>query len=242
VVNLAENIRKPKSVWELQGLTSPGYFKQIMADPGYAERFTRMLYRLHLRFAENIASSLDLQGVIRLMDLGGGSGVVSMALLRRYPLLKSVVVDVENVCLAGRRIAVDNHLERRITYHPADFQQDELPEGFDRVLYCDVGVYDEALFRRIHKTLNPGGHLVIVGRFATDPARGIPSTLVWGFLGSLEYPSGFVHFATLESIQEQLRNAGFSGIISYSLPAQEVLRWEEEWSIVEACKTASECI
>lgn len=37
----------------------------------------------------------------RLMDLSGGSGVVSQALLQRHPELTAAVVDIANVC-AGR--------------------------------------------------------------------------------------------------------------------------------------------
>ncbi len=74
------------------------------------------------------------------MDLGGGSGVVSMALLRKYPALTSTVVDIENVCVAGRQIAEEEGLSDRISYHPADFAGGEFPAGYDLVPQCDVGV------------------------------------------------------------------------------------------------------
>ena len=82
-----------------------------------------------------------------MLDLGGGSGVVSLALLRKQHDLTSVVVDVENVCQAGREIASENKLEKRITYLAADFLQDDLPTGFDMVMLCDVGSFSEILFR-----------------------------------------------------------------------------------------------
>jgi hypothetical protein len=71
------------------------------------------------------------------------------ALLRRYPHLTAVVVDIANVCAAGREIATENSMEDRITYYAADFLRDELPSGFGMVLECDAGPYSEALFRRI---------------------------------------------------------------------------------------------
>ena len=121
VRDLALNICKPMSTWEAQNLTPPDYFKQILEDPSYAARFTRMLYEIHIPLAEQLANMLDLQGVKRLMDLGGGSGVVSFALLRKQPELTSVVVDVESVCQAGREIALENGLEKRITYDGCRF-------------------------------------------------------------------------------------------------------------------------
>ena len=83
VRDLALNISKPISTWEAQNLTPPDYFKQILEDPDYAAHFTRMLYEIHVPLAEQLANILDMQGVKRLMDLGGGSGVVTPA--RRNP-------------------------------------------------------------------------------------------------------------------------------------------------------------
>jgi hypothetical protein len=48
-----------------------------------------------------MAKMLDLRGIKSLLDPGGGSDVVSFALLRKQPDLTSVVLDVENVYQAG---------------------------------------------------------------------------------------------------------------------------------------------
>lgn len=109
---------------------------------------------------------LDLQGVKSLLDLGGGSGVVSLALLRKQQDLTSVAMNVENVCQAGRAIASENKLEKRITYLAGDFLQDDLPTGFDLVMLCEVGAFSEILFLRIYNVLNLKGQRVIVDKFA----------------------------------------------------------------------------
>jgi hypothetical protein len=58
--------------------------------------------------------NVDIPGP-QTVFLGGGSGVVSFALLRRHHDLTAVVMDVENVCQTGREIASENKLEKRIT-------------------------------------------------------------------------------------------------------------------------------
>lgn len=125
-----------------------GYVEQMAADPERARRFTRMLYEIHQPLAADVAAALDLGGTRRLMDLGGGSGVVAIALAKRWPKLEVTIVDIATVCAAGREIAAAEGVDDRILFQGADFLRDPLPGGFDAVLECDVAVFSEALFRK----------------------------------------------------------------------------------------------
>jgi SAM-dependent methyltransferase len=236
VRDLALNISKPMSTWQTRNLTPPDYFQQLKQDPSYAARFTRKLYEIHCPLAEQLANMLDLRGVKSLLDLGGGSGVVSFALLRKQHDLTSVVVDVENVCQAGREIASENKLEKRITYLAADFLQDDLPTGFDMVMLCDVGSFSEILFRRIHDVLNLKGHLVIVDKFAPSRTSAPPSRLLSAFLDSLEYPAQSIDFTTTEVVQTRLQQAGFRDFSVTSVPHKDNLPWNIDWIMLEARK------
>jgi tRNA A58 N-methylase Trm61 len=179
---------------------------------------------------------LDMRGVKRLMDLGGGSGVVSFALLRRHADLTSVVVDVENVCLAGRKLALQNALEKRIAYLAADFLRDELPTGFDMVMFCDVGPFTVALFRKIYDVLNPDGRLVVVEQFALDESTAAPSRQGWSFLSSLELPAEPGNLTTPELVQTRLQQAGFREVDRYAVPYGDYIRWNIDWILLEARK------
>lgn len=189
VQDLALNISKPVSTWQTRSPTPSDYFQQIREDPNHAARFTRKLYEIHSALAGQLADMIDLQGVSSLLDLGGGSGVVSFALLRRQEDLTAVVVDVEPVCQAGREIAKENNLEKRVSYLAVDLSQAELPTGFDLVVLCDVGLFSEDLFRRIYHALTVKGHLVIVDKFAPSRTTTPPSRLSSAFLESLQHPS-----------------------------------------------------
>jgi SAM-dependent methyltransferase len=236
VRDLALNIRTPLSTWQTRNLTPPDYFQRIQEDPSYAARFTRKLYEIHCPLAEQLANMLDLRGVRSLLDLGGGSGVVSFALLRKQHDLTPVVVDVENVCQAGREIAAENKLEKRVTYLASDFLQDDLPAGFDMVMLCDVGSFSEILFRRIYDVLNLKGHLVIVDKFAPSKTIAPPSRLASAFLDSLEYPSQSIDFTTTEVVQTRLQQAGFRDFSVTSVPHKDNLPWNIDWMVLEARK------
>jgi predicted TPR repeat methyltransferase len=236
IVDVASQMREPGSAWSAQGLVSPDYFSQMVKDADRARRFTRMLYEVHLPLAEALAETLDTSGVKRLLDLGGGSGVMSMALLRRNPDLSAVVVDIANVCSAGCEIAKEQSMETRLAYHAADFRQDKLPPGFEMILECDVGEFDEAMLQKIGAALEPGGRLVIVDHFA--PEKGLaPDTdphPLWAFLGSLDKPD--LSHPTVAETWTQLRQAGLRPLSEAVLPQRGTLRWTRDWVMIEAGK------
>jgi C-methyltransferase len=208
VHNLARYISEPGSVWKAQGLTEPrDYVEKMARSLDRAREFTRMLYEVHQRLGEELAAYLDMTGVQRLMDAGGNSGVVSMALLRQHAELLATVVDIENVCIAGREIADETGLADRIAYLALDLRHDDLPAGFDMVLLCDVGLFGEALFRRLLSSLNPGGRLVIVNHFASAEDAAPTSRLVWTFIDSLEDPDFSI--PTIAQVRADLVQAGF---------------------------------
>jgi len=236
VRDLALNIGKPMSTWQPVNLPPQHYFQQVQGDPDYSARFTRKLYEIHIALADQLATTISMQGVKTLLDLGGGSGVVSFALLRTPYDLTSVVVDVESVCQAGREIAAENGLEKRITYLPADILQDDLPTGFDMAMLCDVGVFSAILLHKIHAVLNPKGRLVIVDKFAPGKTTAPPSRLGSAFLASLEYPAPSIEFTTTEVVQTRLQQVGFRDFSITAVPHKDNLPWNIDWIMLEAHK------
>jgi predicted TPR repeat methyltransferase len=206
------------SLWRETGLDPQNYIENMIGDPTRARRFTRMLYELHQDLAHEIAQQLDLTSVQRMMDLGGGSGVVSAAILQRHPTLTSLVVDINTVCAAGEELAEEVGLSERLRFHPADFMQDELPSDYDLVLECDVGVYNEELFVKIREALPPGGRYVIIDQFAPAPGIAPEARLSWALQGSLRDPE--FQYRSADEIANMLDSCGFSSITIQSLSVQ----------------------
>ena len=232
--DLSIMIRESGSAWRAMGLAPRRYLEDMKREPEVARRFTRMLYEIHQPLAEELASFLDLEGVERLLDLGGGSGVISLALLRRHPTLRATVADIANVCAAGREIADQTSVAERITYHAADFVGDELPAGFDLVLECDVNVFSEELFRKVRTSLRRGGRFVIVDELAPSEEIAPPSRLHWAFEGSMVDPD--YSFATSQDLRELLKEAGFQILSERLLPPLTGVaeRFDRQLTVIEA--------
>ena len=225
LTDLPRHLGDPGSLWAVHGLKAPDYLEQMRHDSDRARRFTRMLYEFHQPLAEAVTETLDMTGVDRLLDLGGGSGVVSLKLLRQYPNLFAVVVDIPTVCAAGREIADETTEHNRIEYLALDFVKDPLPFGFDMVLACDSADYDEGILGKIRSVLVTGGSIVIVDQFSAEEGIAPRERVAWSFRSSLGNPD-YLGPPTVKEVQELLVKAGFQS------PTKTAL--DSDWYIIES--------
>jgi SAM-dependent methyltransferase len=208
LLELPTNLRTPGPAPVAPSPEATDYVARMDEDPEQARGFTRMLFELHGPLAEALAGFVDASDARRMMDLGGGSGVVAAAFLRRNPRLAATVVDIPGVCDAGRQLTAGLGLADRLDFHAADFVRDELPGGFDLILECDVNVYGVELFRKLRAALASGGRLVIADQMAaaTDPAH--DTRAHWAFGRSLS-DGEFAGYPTWAEVRAQLDAAGF---------------------------------
>lgn len=203
------------------------YVQDMADDPRRAHQFTHMLYDFHRPLAEDVARQLELDGATRLLDIGGGSGVVSLALLSKHPALRATVVDIANVCAVGRQIADSTPEAGRISYHPANFRLDEFPGCFDLILACDIMGYDQNLVNKIADSLETGGRFVIVDRWFEEPRAWTIWQSAYLFRRSLGDPDFSI--PSFAQLYERLQLAGLEPISREELPYGR-------WQMIQARK------
>ena len=167
----------------------------------YDEAIRRFIpgYEAMLQAAATEIARVDPE---RVLDLGGGTGALSEAILLAAPGATVELIDVDPDMLAVARERLDGY-GRRGRFREASFD-DPLPEA-DAVAASlalhHVPTMDEKrrLFVRIHDCLRPGG--VFVNADATMPAEPDAREAVWqgwaAHLGSCGIPEGraYRHFA-----------------------------------------------
>jgi SAM-dependent methyltransferase len=200
------------------------YVDKLRADPERAGRFTELLYELHGWLGEAVADSVDLGEAHRLLDLGGGSGVVALALLRRFPGLTAVVADIPSVCVAGRSIADRTEFAARIDYRPIDLSADDLPDGFDTIMTCDAR-FDDGLLARICAALPEGGRYLLVDRWIDTGHAQRAAIAPEVFERSLVDPGARV--PTVEQVCADLRAVGLE-------PGPPVMLVRPHWTMLVA--------
>jgi ubiquinone/menaquinone biosynthesis C-methylase UbiE len=148
-----------------------------MEEEASARHFTLALAGRAKNVAPVLAERVDCGQNKMLVDVGGGSGVYSVAFLLKNSTLRAVVVDRPEVLKVAKEMADAYGVAERLTLHQTDMFRDPLPAAADVVLLSNV-LHDwdvpecRALLRRCVDILKPGGRLLIHDVFLNDALDG----------------------------------------------------------------------
>jgi cyclopropane fatty-acyl-phospholipid synthase-like methyltransferase len=135
-------------------------YQLVQEDPQWAREFTHALYDSHRSDADTLARNLDLSGHQALLDVGGGSGVMSIALARAHPHLKACILDFDFVCEATRSIIRRERMSGRVDTLVGDMNE-AIPTGFDVVMFWDIGHVEARVLKMAYESLPDGGMVVL---------------------------------------------------------------------------------
>lgn len=142
-----------------------------------ARHFTLALAGRAKNVAPHLAQNLDLSGATKLLDVGGGTGIYSIALLQKNPHLKAVVLDRPEVLKVAAEMRREYGVENRLQLAEGDMFADSYPEGCDAVLLSNI-LHDwdipqcRQLVQRCADCLPTGGNLYIHDVFLNDELDG----------------------------------------------------------------------
>jgi len=118
------------------------------------------------KLSTEITEKLDLSSFHKLLDVGGASGTYTIAFLEKNPKMRAVIFDLKQVIPIAEACLRQAGISDRVELVGSDFYTDELPEGCDlallsAIIHQNSPVQNENLFRKIHKSILPGGTLII---------------------------------------------------------------------------------
>lgn len=181
----------------------------------WTEAFIAAMHRNASERAPQVVSTVGVEGVRRMLDVGGGSGAYSIAFAQASPGLHAEVLDLERVTRIAQRHIGAAGLHDRVGTRAGDFRTDDLGAGFDLVYVSAIcHMLDEeenrSLLRKCYGALVPGGRLVIQD-FILESDKTAPKTAALFSLNMLVGTRGGASYS-VDEYTAWMREAGFAEV------------------------------
>jgi hypothetical protein len=129
------------------------------------------------------------RGATRLLDVGGGHGLNSIAYCRKYPKLRARVFDLPQALGLARKLVEKYEVSDRVELVGGSFWTDDMGQGYDvALLFNVVHLMPEPKLREllaiVRKSLAPGGMLVVLDQISSR--KGGPTSRAFIALQSLD--------------------------------------------------------
>lgn len=196
------------------GAADSGDWASGMADERFAEFFLSSVDSRNAYLARAVADELDITGHRRLLDIGGGSGIYSCALVARNAGLTATVLDQPPVDAVAERAIARRGLAGRVDVRAGDMLVDPLPAGYDLHLLSNV-VHDwepEQVARLLHgsfQALAPGGRIVVHDALLDADGAGPLAVAEYSVL-LMTFTAGRCY--SVAELRDLLTGAGFTDI------------------------------
>jgi ubiquinone/menaquinone biosynthesis C-methylase UbiE len=187
------------------------------------EAFFRGLHAGALAAGRSLQAHFDFSGYRDLLDVGGGSGGVALALAAAVPQLRATIVDLDRVVPITRRFVAEAGLTDRVQAVVGDVTRAPIPGSFDvAVLRSFIQVLGEkdagAAIVNVAKAVRPGASIYIVGVGILDDFRvAPPEAAAFNLVFLNVYENGKAY--TESEYRAWLGAAGFQDIERGTLPS-----------------------
>ena len=154
----------------------------------------------------------------KMLDLGGGPGIIEIAIVASHPSMKGVIFDKPAVVNVAATFVKEYEMEDRMAVMGGDFNHDPIGDGYDLIwasATLNFARHDlDMLIKKIYDALNPGGVFVSLSDGLTcertKPENYVLSTLCLALMGQdMGIDQGVIADAML--------SAGFKSVRSRTL-------------------------
>lgn len=145
---------------------------------------------------------------VKMLDLGGGSGILAMEFAKQYPNSSAVVFEHPSVAATSRMILHEQGAPKNVSVIEGDFNKDPFGGPYD--LLVASGILDFAaehlsdFLQKIANTLSPKAYLLLIGQLSNNqeqPPHRLVSWLTGRLNGLPLAPSGY-------DVENALKKAG----------------------------------
>ena len=198
------------------------------------EMFTHAMYGVSVGPAMALAKVFDFSGYSKMMDIGGGSGVYAIEVVKQNPNMSAVILELEPACRVADQYIKRFNLQGKIHTQVLDFFEDNLPTDYDVALLSHIIHFldqekDRILLKKIYDSLtNDRNSAIIISEWLLNDERTgpVPSALM-SLNMIVDQPQGR-NYSFLE-VSKMLTDVGFTNIERRPLagPAEVVIGYKK---------------
>jgi len=143
-----------------------GDWHTAMEREDFVKEFTAAMDSRGVYFAPILAQRLKMVEYGSILDIAGGSGVYTCALIAANPGLRGMVLEKRPVYIATQHLINSRKMSEKVSVKECDVFKEPFPRDFDVHLYSHVlHDWDEDsvnfLLRKSYEALSPGGMIAI---------------------------------------------------------------------------------
>ncbi|MGD9210964.1 MAG: methyltransferase [Desulfobacteraceae bacterium] len=178
-------------------------------------RYFRSQYPGSLRSGMQLAQKTDFSKTKHLIDVGGGSGGLTIGICNVYPEIEATVADLPKVVAFSKQFILEAGLSKRITTMGVDLINSEIEGSYDvAVLRALIQVmkpdHAKTVLKNVFQVLEPGGQIYILG-CVLDNSRLTPTvSMAFSLVFLNVYEEGGAY--TEKQYYDWLKEVGFTDI------------------------------
>lgn len=203
-VNLSETVRS--------GRPAEDPWLHLGGDADYTRDFMLGMHDYARMRGGEIVRYLDLDGDLRLIDVGGGPGTYAVLFATTWPELRVTVFDLPDVVPLASLHAEESGVADRVSVQPGNYYEDEFGSGYDVVFLSDTLHQEnletaEMILAKAYRSLRPGGRIVVQAMFLNEDRVSPRWPVILSLNLLLIYGSGRNY--TVEETLRAMERAGF---------------------------------
>ncbi|MCP4707189.1 MAG: methyltransferase domain-containing protein [Planctomycetes bacterium] len=187
----------------------------VRGEAGDQESFIGAMHNFSGPDAEPVVRSMGELSFKHLLDVGGGPGTWTMALLRAAEGARATIFDYPAVVKMAEKRIGDEGFGDRVDFVGGDFYVDELPKGVDfvwlgAIAHQNSREQNRELFGKVYRAMEDGGVMVVrdvvMAESGAEPVRGA----MFAINMLVATPGGGTY--TLNEYREDMMAAGFKNV------------------------------
>lgn len=185
------------------------------------QMFTHAMYGVSVAPAMALSKKFDFSNYKKMMDIGGGSGVYTIEVVKQNPHMSAIVLDLKSACQVANQYIKQSGLGGKIETKVFDFFRDDFPKDcniafLSHIVHQYGKETNTRLLKKIYDSLPSNSAIIISEWFLNNEKTGPTPSALLGLLMIIEHDEGRNY--SYSEVSEILEDAGFTNIEKKELP------------------------